>query len=392
MEIKEVIAKKVYDSRKQETIVVYVKSEIGTFLTSSPSGKSKGKYETPAFPKSVDESIKMLLGLSEKLKEIKIKEFADLIKVEAIVRKEEIGANTLYALEASILKALAAEHKKELWEYLGGRRIPIPIGNIIGGGLHTQPTGGKRADFQEFLIIPRMKNIVDNIKIMKKAHELVGERLKLRDSRGKLNDENAWSTSLGNEGCLEVLNETREEISREIDHKIEIGIDVASSSFYSGLYQYKNPERFIGDDEQVKYIHEIINKYNLFYVEDPLSEDDFKNFKNLREIVEGKCLIVGDDLTVSKVQRLVMALKNRSISGIIVKPNQTGSLLEIKKLIEIAKKYNISTIMSHRSGETIDYTIADLAVGFETDFFKTGVLGDENEIKLKRLIDIEKRI
>ena len=398
MDIKEISAKKVYDSRKEPTICVFVKTETGTFLTSSPSGKSKGKYETPAFVNNVDESIKLLERLSGKLKELRIEQFSDLADVESIIKKNEIGANTLYALEASILKALAYEQKKQLWELLNGdagkgagKKMPFPVGNIIGGGLHTSYTAGKRADFQEFLIIPRMKMFADNVQAMRKAHELAREKLKARKGLGKLNDENAWSTRLNDESCLDILNETRNNIESETNEKVDIGIDIAASTFYSpSIYHYKNPQILLNPKEQSDYVSGLINTFNVYYVEDPFNEGDFKSFKDLREKSGKMPLIVGDDLTASHIDRFAHALKNKSIDAVIIKPNQNGSLLEIKKLIDMAKRYKIITIMSHRSGETADSTIADLAFGFQTDYIKTGVTGAEREAKLKRLIEIEK--
>ena len=401
MRIKEIQAKNIKDSRGEDTISIAVRSENGSFMTSAPGGKSKGKYEVPAFPKSVKRSIELLKKHVEKLKELRIEEFSELAKIENLIDKKEIGANTLYALEASILKALAFEQRKELWEFLAGKglgskKIPFPIGNVIEGGLHATLTKGKKPDFQEFLIIPKLGKFSENVQIMKKAYEIIGEKLRREKAIGKLSDENAWSTSLSNEQCLEILNETRNKIVNEIGETIETGIDIAASSFYSGLYDngvydYKNPEKFISENEQLNYLAELIEKFDIFYVEDPFDEDDFKTFRMLREKLSGTGrLVVGDDLTVSNTDRFVKALKEKSIDAIILKPNQTGSLLEIKKLIEIAKKYDIATVMSHRSGETTDSTIADLAVAWQTDFIKTGIIGEEREAKLKRLIAIEK--
>lgn len=394
MRIKEILADKVLDSRREETIRVYVKTSLGTFSASSPSGKSTGIHEAAAFPKSVSESIKILKKNSEAIREIDFEKFNDLEKVEKIVFKSEIGADTLFALEASILKALAYEQKKELWQLINpeARRFPKPVGNIIGGGMHTPLTSGKKPDFQEFLIIPKMNNFADSVSVMRKAHEIVGERLKLRGAKGILNDEGAWATSLTNEQAVMVLNETREEIESQIGIDMDIGIDVAASAFYApDIYHYRNPEGFLASTEQINYISDLADKFEIFYIEDPVDEDDFENFKNFRVKNAGR-MIVGDDLTVSSVPRFLKALKNRAIDAIILKPNQQGSLIEIKKLVYLAKKYNILTVMSHRSGETRDNTIADLAFGFQTDFIKTGVIGQERGAKLDRLIEIEKKL
>ena len=187
------------------------------------------------------------------------------------------------------------------------------------------------------------------------------------------------------------MNETREEIESQIGADVDIGIDVASSSFYSpDIYHYRNPGGFLSSQEHVNYLADLADKYEVFYIEDPINEEDFKDFKNFRVKNAGR-MIVGDDLTVTNLERFVRALKERAIDAIILKPNQTGSLVEMKKIVYLAKKMNILLVMSHRSGETMDSTIADLAFGFQTDFIKTGVHGPERELKLRRLIEIEKK-
>ncbi|MFH1711241.1 MAG: enolase C-terminal domain-like protein [Nanoarchaeota archaeon] len=394
MNIQKIWGEKAYDSRKQETIRVYVKTKMGTWSTSSPSGNSTGKYETPAFVKNVGASIKMLEEAEEKIKELEIGVFNDLEKVEKIVDKNEIGANTLYALEASILKALAYENKQELWQLINPNadRFPFPVGNIIGGGKHSRLTNGKKPDFQEFLIIPKMKKFSDCVDVMKKAHELVGEYLEAKKAKGVLDDEGAWSTSLDNSDCLEIIDSVRNDVGEQGKGKIDIGIDVAASTFYSpDIYHYTYPEVLMESGEQIEYVSGLADKFKVFYIEDPIDEDDFKNFKNFREKNAGR-MIVGDDLTVSNEERFLKALKEKSIDAVILKPNQTGSLLEIKKIVYLAKKYNIFLVMSHRAGETIDSTIADLAFGFQCDYIKTGAHGKEREIKLRRLIEIENKI
>lgn len=392
MKIKEVRAKKILDSRGEKTIAVFVRNENGTFLASAPNGRSIGKYENPAFVQSIEHDIEVLKDTDL---DLSIESFQELEKIESIL-KGVVGANTLFALEAGILKALAYENNMPLWKFLGGgRKFPFPIGNIIGGGLHTPLTAGRKPDFQEFLIIPKMKKVSDNIFILKKAHETAESVLKLRGAKGNLNAEKAWSTDLENEGCINVLNQVREELSRELDSEINIGIDVAASSFYKGItYNYKNPTRRLKAMEQVNYIGELAYKFMLSYIEDPLHENAFSEFKILRENISKKrpCLVVGDDLTASQLERFKKAIQARSIGGIILKPNQVGSLIEIKKLVDMAKKFEIATIMSHRSGETMDMTIADLAFGWQCDFIKTGIIGKEREAKLNRLIEIERSL
>jgi enolase len=239
------------------------------------------------------------------------------------------------------------------------------------------------------------EKFVDRIFTMKRFHELCGKRLKLLGARGKPNDENAWSTTLGNDKTLDVMEETRDEIVNEIGRDVLIGIDAAASSFYeNGKYKYMNPAEELTTEEQINYLARLIEKYELGYVEDPLQEEDFDGFWKIKEEARkiDSCLIVGDDLTVSHLDRLKEAVKKRSISAIIVKPNQNGSLLEIGKVMEFAKSRSIKTVFSHRSGETMDYALADLAFGFQADYIKTGVAGKERDIKLQRLVNIEKEI
>jgi len=298
----------------------------------------------------------------------------------------------LFALEAGILKALAYSERKEVWQLINpeAKRMPFPVGNIIGGGMHTPLTNGTRADFQEFLIIPKLGNFIDNVKVMKKAHEIAGEKLRMRKSRGALNDEGAWSTGLNNEECIRILEETRKELEQESEGDVYTGIDVAASSFYAPkLYHYKNPERLLDLKEQEDYVSELADKFEIFYIEDAVDENDFSGFRKFRDKNAGR-MIVGDDLTVSNEERFLKALKEKAIDAVILKPNQTGSLLEIKKIVYLAKKYNIAIVMSHRSGETTDSILADLAFGFQADYFKAGVMGKERDAKLDRMIEIQK--
>ena len=176
------------------------------------------------------------------------------------------------------------------------------------------------------------------------------------------------------------------------NYHVDIGIDVAASIFYkNSRYVYKNLPKKLNKIEQVHYINSLINKYRIFYIEDPLEENDFIDFSKLKNIVEHS-LIVGDDLTTTNPIRLKKAIRMHSISGIIVKPNQIGSLLKVKEVIDLAKSNHIKTIISHRSGETLDDTIADLAIAFNCDFIKTGINGKVREAKLRRLIDIEREL
>jgi enolase len=392
---KQIFAKVIFDSRNEKTIEVIVKTDFGSFSASAPSGKSKGIHEKDYYKDKIENEAKKLESFSAQICEVDIEHFADLINIEEILRGF-IGANTIYSLEVALLKATAAEQGKALWQFLneGARKFPVPVGNCIGGGLHSVPVNSRKLDFQEFLVLPKTKNFSDSVFLMKKVHDSIREIFKARKVLGKLNDENALTTSLNNEEVLDIFNKVRNQIEEESSEEIGIGLDVAASSFYdksSLTYNYKNPENFLSKEEQISYLVGLADNYSLSYLEDPIQEEDFEGYGQLKDRV-GSCLVVGDDLTVTQSDRLVEAIKSDSINSIIIKPNQCGSLLEVNKVLKLARKYDLKTIFSHRSGETLDYAIADLAFASGADFIKTGIYGKEREIKLNRLISIEKEI
>jgi len=407
MYVKEVIARKIKDSRKDDTIEVEVTTDDGKFVASSPSGKSKGKYEAKAFSyKGIDFSITVINEIGKKLSEgISFNEFNDLIKVERIVRKfdksqnfEIIGANALYALEAALLKAIAASYNQALWKFLCEKPkfFPKPLGNCIGGGKHVKQE--TKTDFQEFLLMPKTKHFFDGYFINLQAYKFAKKLLLEQDMRyeGKLTDENALAATLPNEEVLEILQRVKEIIREKFNITLLLGIDLAASSFwYNGYYWYKNKKMKLDKQKQISYIIELVKKYKLSYIEDPLYEEDFSGFAQLiREFNKWnlQCLVTGDDLTATQFHRVEKAIRERCISALIVKPNQNGSLIETKKIIDYVKDNNIVPILSHRSGETLDNTLAHLAVGWQIPIIKTGILGKERFAKLHEILKIEREI
>ncbi|MEK6933626.1 MAG: enolase C-terminal domain-like protein [Nanoarchaeota archaeon] len=379
MLIKSIKARKIKDSRGEETIEV----SINGCSASSPSGKSKGKYETPSYHKSIEWNIKAINNLKIPFL---INNFSDLNKFEYIIKKsfklknaKEFGANSLFALESAILKALAREQGKELWQIINPKlrrlKMPIPVGNAIGGGLHSHSKN--KPVFQEFLLIPKGRTMKENIKIIR----IVYEKLKIILKGKKINDEGAWETDSEEERILSILSKFK--------GKILIGVDIASSSFYK-KNEYKYNDKTLSKEEQIDYINELIQKYNLFYIEDPLQEEDFSGFSKINKSTQH--LVVGDDLTVTHIDRIKKAARMKSINALIIKPNQNGSLLEMKEIFEFCKKNRIKTIISHRSGETLDNALADYALGFQADFIKCGIATKWRESKLERLIEIEKSL
>jgi len=399
------------NSRNEETIEVRIKTADGVFISSAPSGASRGKFERQAFASSGKSSVKASIAsvsaLGEKLifNDYDFRNIDDLNLVEEMInkindksKKEMFGANAIYALEASLLKAIAASYGFELWQYLCKKPkiLPMPLGNCIGGGKHINSE--KKTDFQEFLFLPRTKKFFDaqfiNLNAYKFAKNFVCDIDK--EYSGLLTDENALAVSLDNESTLKLMSKIREEVRSNFNIDFGLGIDCAASSLYKNkFYYYHNLEKKRTKEEQIEYVLELIKKYNLAYVEDPLQEEDFSGFNFLQKEIKRKklnCLICGDDLTVTNLERVEKAIKNKCVNAIIVKPNQQGSILELRKVIEFAKSHDIVPIMSHRSGETNDDTLADLAVGFQCPIIKTGILGKERFVKLSRLSMIERKI
>ena len=414
MFVKEVRPRIIKNSRGERSIEIELKTYEGKFKASAPGGKSRGKHEIAQYHSrgGINFSLKMLNTFCKKLKHqnFKIKNIDDLKIFVTEMKKFEsragrFGGNVTYALEAVFLKAAAKDIGKDLWEFIFDSldynyhqdkkkkpKMPMPVGNCIGGGKHSKLIRGKKPDFQEFLLISHAKTFSKAITKNIRAYEYVRKLLKTR----RVNDENAWMTDKTNEDVLFILKKLRER------YRVKIGLDIAASSFYkNGYYHYKNKSLIRDKVDQADYIEQLINKFKLFYVEDPVQEEDFGGFVEIRNSLSPKgvppkgakdVLIVGDDLTVTSLKRVRRAVSSKAINAVIVKPNQVGSLLEVKRVMEFCKKNNITTIFSHRSGETIDNTLADLVVGFQGDFIKSGIMGRERLVKLKRVKEIEESL
>jgi len=378
-------ARAIKDTRGDKTIEVELKTGSGKFKASAPNGKSRGKFESKPYKKGLLGDIKVINGI---VGEIKFEKFDDLAGVEKIFRKK-VGANTMIAIEYCFLKALARSQKKQVWEIINGRarKIPMPVGNAIGGGTHSQTKS--KPDFQEFLFIPKVKSFKKAVKINKIARYECMKVLKLINPqfKKKTNDENAWMTLLGEEQILAVMLEVKDKIEKKYKLKMQVGLDCAASQIYKkSKYRYKGPVRIFNKKQQINYIYELSKK--VYYIEDGLDERDFEGFKKLGG--RAKSLIVGDDLTVTNLSRIKKA--GRGIKGVIIKPNQNGSLIEVSEIVKFCRGRGIKMIFSHRSGETKEDILSDLCFGFGGDFIKTGVVGKGRDEKLNRLVRIEKSL
>jgi len=411
MYLNEIKAFKTLNSRNEETIEVFVKTKNNiSSCCSAPSGKSKGKYEVRDFSvKGIDFSICFVNVIGKKIvnEKMRFDSFSDLSKIEELIKRydkterlEFIGGNCLYALEGAILRAMAKENNQELWKFLLEKKkpsLPKPLGNCIGGGLHVKQE--RKIDFQEILFMPKTKSFFDAAFINKNIYSEAKEMLKTfdKDWKGTLTDENALASTLSDQKVLELVKKIKEKTENRFDIKVVVGIDFAASTFYvAKKYRYRNfssvkKETSLTVEEQLSYVKKL-SEEGFTYLEDPFHCDDFESFSKLLKQVSKDTLVCGDDLTCTNLERVKKAVKMKAINALIVKPNQIGSLIETKKVVDFGKKHNLNLIISHRSGETKDDLIADLSVGWQIPLIKTGIVGKEREAKINKLIKIEKQL
>lgn len=381
MIIKQLEANIIKNSRNEDAIEIIINKR---YKASTPSGASTGTHEIKAFPR---QGIKKVISFINKHKNIWIDKefnnFNDLKHFEELI--QDLGGNTVIALQLAVLKAMS---NNKIYSFLNpkAKKLPTPLGNCIGGGSHTKL---KSTDIQEFLLIPTAQTFEEKVKINKHIHKELRKKLKTN----KLNDEGAIIPNLSTEETLDFLYNFLKDKNNTLGYKVSIGLDLAASEFYNKTYNYKN---FSKENkrlklqmlEQISLMNEWIKTYKIAYLEDPLEQEDFKGFSKINK----KTLVCGDDLTTTNLERLKIALKTKAINAIIIKPNQIGSLNKTKEVVDYAHKNKITTIISHRSGETLDASIAHLAVAWNIPYIKTGIYGKEREAKLKELIKIEKKI
>jgi enolase len=401
MKIKDLIARKILDSRGNPTIEI----EVNGCLGSAPSGASTGSNEAATFPHGVDDAVRFVNKvLKQKLAGMLLTKFESLQKVEDLLhsydeseRWTKTGGSLVIALEFSLLHAMAADAGKQLWKFLGGgKKLPRPLGNCVGGGAHA---GIHAPDIQEFLLLGLgAKKFSDALFANARIHKEMKAVLQEKDQNftGGKTDEGAWAPTITNLEILDLLYDTTQKINKELGMDIKLGMDMAASEFFKeGSYVYNkfspvDRQKKLSRREQIDFVVDLIEKYSLGYVEDPLEENDFEGFAEIK--ARTNCLIVGDDLTTTNPERLKQAIEHNSISAIIVKPNQIGSLIKTKEVIDMAHKHKIVPVISHRSGETADDTIAHLGIAFNCPIIKCGIVGGERLSKLNELLRIEEQI
>lgn len=390
MKIDSISVKKIKNSRGENSLEFKVKSGKLRSKASVPSGASKGKHELISYLKNKGAIVNYFNKIN-RIEGVNVEKFSDLRKIEKKINRFALGANPVIGLEYGILKLF-----KPVWKFINkkAKKVPFPLGNVVGGGSHYK---GRSTDFQEFLVFCSGCSVDKAIKINELVYKRLRKELMKKDKKFKdqKTDENAWAPNLDNIAVLNILSKVVKKVSKEQKVKINLGLDVAASEFYKrGKYVYRNftkqeKSKKLTKRDQIDFISYLIHEYNLKYVEDPLHQEDFKGFARLNKLCKG-CLIVGDDLTATNYSRVKKAAK--CVGGVIIKPNQVGSMVEVMKVINFCKRKGLVTIVSHRSGETKEDIIADLAVGFGSKLLKTGVDGSERKAKLKRLLKISKEV
>ncbi len=390
--------RRVLDSRGDPTVEVEVHTTSGFGRFSAPSGASTGVHEAVAYPEG-----NLDLGVERFEAEI----VPRIVGMDAVFQEELdaaleegdgtrdfsfLGANVAVATSLAVAKAAADALDLPLYRYLGGmaaNRPPHPFGNLIGGGVHAP--GG--TVIQEFLCVARGPTVADSVFANALAHRRVGERLRKRFPKAAVakGDEGAWAAPMEDEEALQLLARVCEEVEGEVGFPCRPALDLAASEFYrDGSYVYRQEKR--SPEEQVAFVTRLVEEHDLYSVEDPLEQEDFAGFARLTEAVGSRCLVVGDDLFVTNVDRLRKGVEARAGNAVLVKPNQIGTLTGTWRAVDYAKEHGLQTIMSHRSGETTEDAIAHLAVGYRCEGLKCGAVGGERIAKLNELIRIEEEL
>lgn len=402
--IEDVQVRKILDSRGNPTIEVDVITWNGFGRAAAPSGASTGSREVVSFPEG---GVDIVVSEMEDLiaSELIGMDACDVATIDEVLKEIDgtdnlaaIGGNTTVAISMAVAKAAASSYNMPLYQYIGGNfinELPYPLGNMMNGGAHA---GVNAPDIQEFLVVPiGATNMVDGIFANASIHKKLKELIQSKDSNftGGKGDEGGWVPNITNADALEIQAQACEEVGDEIGIEIRPALDMAASEMWDAdeqkyVYAHDGIKRDTGD--QIDFVNEIIDTYKMFYVEDPFDESDFEGFAQLTSKVGDKCLVCGDDLFTTNKELLAKGIEMNAANAIIIKPNQIGSLSETFATVKLAKENGIVPVVSHRSGETTDDTIAHLAVGFNSPMIKTGAIGGERIAKLNELIRIEEKL
>jgi len=406
--IKDIIGREILDSRGNPTVEVDVILENGIIGRASvPSGASTGVREALEL-RDLDNRymgkgvLKAVNNINGPLKELVVgmnalhqKEIDyAMIELDGTETKSKFGANAILGISMATLKAAALSCKKPLYKYINenfgncNMSLPVPMMNILNGGAHAD----NKLDFQEFMIIPQANTIKDRIRIGAEVFHNLKKVLNEKGLSTGVGDEGGFAPDLNsNSEGFELIIEAIRKAGYQPGIDVMLGIDVAASEFYKdGKYELIGEGKSLTTEELINFYEELIDKYPIISIEDPVDENDWEGFTLITQKLGDKIQLVGDDLFVTNKKCLQMGIDKNAGNAILLKVNQIGTITETLETIELARQNNYKTIISHRSGETEDTTIADMAVGLNLGQIKTGSLSRTDRVcKYNQLIRIE---
>jgi len=410
--IKSIFARQILDSRGNPTIEVDVLTSSGIKGRAAvPSGASTGIHEAVEL-RDNDSSIYLGKGVLKAVKNVNSilnealhgKDIFDqegidkaMIKLDGTDNKSNLGANAILGVSLALAKAAALESNLSLFKYIGGPSatiLPVPMMNILNGGSHAD----NLIDIQEFMVMPiGAKSFSEGLRWGTEVFHHLKAVLKSNGMSTNVGDEGGFAPNLGsNEEAIQVVMQAVEKAGFRLGIDMSIALDAAASEFYNsktGLYHFESTGENRNSAEMVAYWEEWCKKYPIISVEDGLAEDDWDGWKLATEKLGKSVQLVGDDLFVTNTTRLQRGINEEIANSILIKVNQIGTLTETKEAVNLAKKNNYSSVMSHRSGETEDNTIADLAVALKTGQIKTGSASRSDRMsKYNQLLRIEEEL
>ena len=404
--IKDVIGREILDSRGNPTVEVDVILESGIMGRAAvPSGASTGVREALELRDKEDRYMgkgvrKAVEHVNNELRNLvigmdaldqKALDYA-MIELDGTENKERFGANAILGVSMAAMRAAANFKGLPLYKYIGnGTTLPVPMMNIINGGAHAD----NKLDFQEFMIIPQRDTIKERVRVGAEVFHNLKKVLNEKGLATGVGDEGGFAPDLNsNSEGFELIIEAIIKAGYIPGKDVCLGIDVAASEFYEdGKYNLVGEGRSLTTEELVNFYEELCNKYPIISIEDPVDENDWEGFRLVTEKLGDKIQLVGDDLFVTNKKCLQMGIDNHAGNAILLKVNQIGTITETLETIELARKNGYKTVISHRSGETEDTTIADLAVGLDLGQIKTGSLSRTDRIcKYNQLMRIEEEL
>jgi len=408
--ITDIVAREILDSRGNPTVEVDVVLADGSRGRAAvPSGASTGAHEAVELRdgdkkrylgKGVQKAVAAVeaeifdaIGGMEAEGQSKIDE--TLIALDGTPNKARLGANAILGVSLAVAKAAAAANRLPLYRYVGGtqaRVLPVPMMNIVNGGVHAD----NPIDFQEFMIMPvGAPTFAEGLRIGVEVFQTLKKALHDKGLNTNVGDEGGFAPDLKSaDEALQVVIKAIETAGYRPGEDVVLALDPASTEFFkNGIYDYEGEGKKRPVKEQAQYLAELVSRYPIASIEDGMAEDDFDGWKQVTDLIGRKCQLVGDDLMVTNVKRLTDCINKGIANSILVKVNQIGTLSEALAAVETAHKAGYTAVMSHRSGETEDSTIADLAVATNCGQIKTGsVARSDRTAKYNQLLRIEQEL